>query len=179
MEKRMETIKHQTGIIVITGAESTGKTALAKSLASYFGVNWVPELARSYVENLNRPYTYADVENIAKQQINQFTESLKTKPDLLFFDTGLIITKVWFEVVYKKCPDWLLTEIDQMPKFLHLLCHTDLPWKADSVRENGGEMRNKLTEIYTTELVKYGYPFKVVKGIGENRLQNALKLLKE
>ena len=31
---------------------------------------------------------------------------------------------------------------------LHLLCDTDLPWQPDSVRENGGEMRNTLNETY-------------------------------
>ncbi|MEA3443367.1 MAG: ATP-binding protein, partial [Bacteroidota bacterium] len=46
--------KNRIRKIVITGAESTGKTELAKGLAKYYNTVWIPELARSYIENLNR-----------------------------------------------------------------------------------------------------------------------------
>lgn len=51
--------------IVVTGSESTGKTALAKFLAEKTNNIWVPEYAREYVEHLNRPYQYEDVMQIA------------------------------------------------------------------------------------------------------------------
>ena len=36
--------------IVLFGPESTGKTTLAKQLASYYKTNWVPEFARDYLQ---------------------------------------------------------------------------------------------------------------------------------
>ena len=36
--------------IVLFGPESTGKTTLAKELASYYKTNWVPEFARDYLQ---------------------------------------------------------------------------------------------------------------------------------
>lgn len=166
-------------IIIITGAESTGKTELAKQLAAFYNVKWIPELARSYVEQLNRPYTYADVEQIAKSQIEQFKMYVESKSEPVFFDTGLVITKVWFDVVYKKCPEYLIKAIAKLPKFFHLLCDTDLPWHPDSVRENGGEMRKKLSEMYKKELTNFDLPYQVVKGVGEQRLNHALSILNE
>src|SRR4030042_3934614 len=129
--------------IVITGPECTGKSSLAMDLAEYYNTVYIPEYARTYVENLGRPYQYSDLEIIAHNQVEELEENKSNANKLLIIDTYLIITKVWFDVVYKRCPEWinerlLLHEID-----LFLVCNTDIPWKPDSVRENGGEMREK------------------------------------
>ena len=63
-------------IVVITGAESTGKSKLAELLADKYNVPFIPEYARMYIENLGRKYEYSDVEIIAKKQIEQLN-SLK------------------------------------------------------------------------------------------------------
>lgn len=173
----MESFTAKTKIIVVTGAESTGKTALAMNLAKHYKIDWVPELAREYVEKLNRPYAYEDVEQIAQKQIKQFEYHIKQNSKYVIFDTGLIITKVWFDVVYDKHPKWLITAIEEMPKFVHLLCNIDLPWQPDPVRENGGEMRKKLHEMYKEQLSIYDIPYRLISGIGEQRFQNAKKAL--
>ncbi|MGE4289437.1 MAG: AAA family ATPase [Salinivirgaceae bacterium] len=173
MDKR----KFRYPYIVITGPESTGKTELAAQLAQSLNCRWIPELSRDYIANLGRPYQYADVEKIARLQISRFNDEQLPESPFAIFDTGLIITKVWFDVVYKKCPDWLLKAIQQQPRVFHLVCNTDLPWIADPVRENGGLMREKLLEIYQQELRNFGFPFALVSGTGENRLQKALEIL--
>ncbi len=52
MEKRFEmgAVNFQKRIIVITGAESTGKSTLAENLAGHFSVPYIPEIAREYIE---------------------------------------------------------------------------------------------------------------------------------
>ena len=57
---------------------------------------------------------------------------------------------------------------------LFLLCQPDLPWKADRVRENGGENRMKLFMQYRKELTYYGFNFLEISGTGEERLSNAI-----
>jgi hypothetical protein len=47
--------------IAIVGPESTGKSTLARQLASHFNTLWVPEFARKYIDQLNRPYQQADL----------------------------------------------------------------------------------------------------------------------
>jgi len=166
--------------IVVTGPESTGKTELAHNLAQYFQTVWVPEYARSYVENLSRPYTREDIENIARYQLTQEKEFLaKARNGYLFFDTWFIITKIWFEVVYGDCPEWITEHIRRSEIDLFLVCDTDLPWIPDAVRENGGERRDELMKMYCHEIETLGFPYVVVSGSGENRLNNALKLLRE
>ncbi len=177
MEKRMEKESTNFSIVVITGPESTGKTVLAKALSKRYNCRYEPELSRKYISDLNREYTYNDVEQIAKMQIHQFEKAIKSDSQT-FFDTGLIISKVWFDVVYEKCPIWLIEAIEKLPKFNHLLCDVDLPWIPDSVRENGGEMRNVLLQRYKEELKQFGFKYRVVSGIGSVRFKNAIELLK-
>lgn len=161
--------------IVVTGAESTGKSTIAKAIANHFNVEWIPEFAREYVENLEGPYTYEDVEAIAQKQIE--TERNLSNESLIVFDTWLIITKVWFDFVYGKCPGWLNEEIKNCNIDLFLVCDVDLPWIDDPVRENGGENRNKLQSIYLQELESYGFHYQIVSGEGEQRIKNAINAI--
>jgi len=164
--------------IVITGPESTGKTELSKALAVRLNARWIPEYARGYVENIGRSYQYEDLEIIARYQIQQEEEeSAISGNGILIFDTWLIITKVWFEVVYSKSPVWIEEYIAEANIDIFLVCSPDLPWIADPVRENGGEMRNRLFERYCLEIEKYGFKYEIVEGLGEDRLNNALKHL--
>jgi nicotinamide riboside kinase len=135
----------------------------------------VPEYAREYIENLKRPYQFEDVEAIARKQLELEKENMAKARNFLFYDTFLLITKVWFDVVYQKTPDWFLSRTKQMGIDLFLLCDTGIPWVPDPVRENGGEKREKLLQLYKQELSEYCYPFIIVKGKQEERFQNALK----
>jgi len=54
------------------------------------------------------------------------------------------------------------------------LCKPDIPWEPDPLRENGGEVREKLYEIYKAELVQRNLPFVEIRGEGGERLQNAI-----
>ena len=55
--------------IVLIGPESTGKTTLAKQLAKHYDTVWVEEYARTYIDQLNRPYEQHDLLNIAQGQL--------------------------------------------------------------------------------------------------------------
>ena len=80
--------------IVVLGPESTGKTDLCRALSDQFASPWIPEYAREYVAGLNRAYTYADVEVIARQQMHEQEEAkqLYADADYVFFDTDFIAT---------------------------------------------------------------------------------------
>ena len=134
--------------IVITGPESTGKTLLSKQLAEHFKTDWIPEYAREYVENLDRAYTFEDVEKIAKKQIETDKQIFKKTNDLVFIDTWLIITKVWFTEVYKNVPDWIHEHIISSKIDLFLLCKPDIEWAEDPLRENKNK-RDYLFQKYT------------------------------
>jgi NadR type nicotinamide-nucleotide adenylyltransferase len=164
--------------IVISGPESTGKTTLSEALALELNANLIPEYARSYIEGLNKPYTFSDVEAIAKFQIHEEKRMMSLNPHgIIIMDTWLIITKVWFDVVFGRIPEWIESHIASSNIDLFLICAPDLPWIADPVRENGGEMRQKLFERYCNEMEHYGFSYEIVMGSGELRLKSALKFI--
>lgn len=164
--------------ILITGAESTGKSELAVSLASHYQGVVVPEYARDYMTQLQRPYTFEDVEHIARHQSSDYDKYLD-QPGWVFFDTWLIITRVWFDVVYGKVPEWMEQRIRSARFDLILLCDTDIPWVPDPVRENGGSRREALMERYREELTGYGFHYVLVSGSGEDRQNRAIQQLQQ
>ena len=172
-------MKNKPKIIVITGAESTGKTTLTERLASHYSAPYMPEIAREYVENLDRKYIFSDVETIAKKQIEIFNQIIKTEPQYIFVDTWLIVTKIWFEFVYNQVPDWLISEIIKTKIDLFLVCDIDLPWIYDPVRENGGENRKILQEKYIQNINDFNFKYNIVSGIDNERFNCSIKILNE
>ncbi|MBL7113263.1 MAG: ATP-binding protein [Bacteroidales bacterium] len=179
MEKRPDISPDKVTKIIITGPESTGKTLITSYLADYFNAEYVPEYAREYIEKLQGHYQYDDVIHIARKQIELEKEFLERAGRVLFYDTFLIITKVWLQVVYQDVPLWLDDYIHQGDWDLFLLCKYDIPWEDDPVRENPGEMRIKLFDMYHHEIKQLGIPCKVITGMGEERYNNALSAVQE
>jgi nicotinamide riboside kinase len=164
-------------IIIITGAESTGKSSLTKQLSKYFTAPYVEEYARSYISALNRKYTYQDILSIAHMQTAQMNAAKKLNQKYVFFDTWLIITLIWFEHVFKTIPQGLTAIIEQAPVDLFLVCNTDIPWFPDPVRENGGGMRDLLQKKYLEIINQYNFNYSIVSGEDEKRLLNAIKII--
>jgi NadR type nicotinamide-nucleotide adenylyltransferase len=162
--------------IAITGPESTGKSQLAEELAAYYKTVFVPEFARRYIDNLDRPYNREDILEIAKGQIREERRLEQTANGLLFCDTELIVTRIWSEVKYGACDPWILETIKKNKYDLFLLCNIDLPWKDDPQREHP-HMREKLFSLYFDVLTDYAFPFRVVSGFEKQRLTNAIAMI--
>jgi len=165
--------------IVISGPESTGKTSLAEGLSRHFKGQYIYEYARDYISELKRPYIYKDVEHIAEMQVSLEKEMLGKTDQYLFYDTFLVITKVWFKVAYGRYPDWIDEYLENSGINLFLLCYPDLPWVSDPVRENPGEMRLKLFNMYREEAEFFRFPVFIVKGNDHLRYQNAIKAVND
>jgi len=165
--------------VAILGPESTGKSVLAQSLANHYNVQWIEEFARQYVENLTVPYTFEDVCFIAKKQIEQekqFENTMNAREEYVFFDTELIITKVWLEHKYAVVPSFITERLEHGFFDLYLLCDTDIPWQPDSVREHGFD-REFFFHWYKKEIENIGKPYFVINGQGSERLNNAISAL--
>lgn len=175
MEKRTAESNNSMIRVVITGPECTGKSTLTGQLSGYYHTKGIPEFARDYVAGLNRHYTYQDIEHIARVQRDQVSDWANQGIRLLFIDTYLIITKIWFEVVYQQIPPWIEEELQRKQIDLFLLCSPDIPWTPDPVRENGGKMREKLFLMYRNELERLGFRYALISGSEKQRLNNAVK----
>jgi len=166
--------------ISLTGPESSGKTWLSKKLANHYKTSYVEEYSREYLEIHGVDYVLEDVINIAKGQLERENKTAEKANDLLFCDTDLLVTKIWCEVVYGRCPEWIENQFNNHIYDLYLLCYPDIPWEPDPLREYPDDRaRIKLFELYRSTLIKEELPFKVVKGLGEERLKNAITFVSE
>lgn len=168
--------------IVLTGPESTGKTTLAEQLAAAFDTDWLPEFAREYIGQLERPYLFEDLKIIAKGQVkseNQFLVSAVNKDyEFLFFDTDLITIKIWSEDKFEKTDPWILNEIENRDYDFYLLCKPDLEWQFDPQREDSNRL-DELFEMYKKELIALKKPFAIIEGEGHARFEKAIKTILE
>lgn len=162
--------------IAITGPESSGKTQLARELASYFKTNWLPEFAREYLDGSSENYTIEDILFIAKEQMNREEAMAKNMNGLLLCDTDFTVLKIWSQVVFNTCPEWIESKFAQHQYDLYLLCYPDLEWEADPLRENPTD-RLFLFNLYQEELEKAGFNYAIVQGRGEQRLENAINFV--
>jgi nicotinamide riboside kinase len=166
-------------IIVVTGAESTGKSILTRQLSHFYQSPSFAEFSREYIEKTGHNYTFDDVVSIALMQNAQMKKSHTINAKYIFFDTWLIITMVWLDVVFGKIPEWIPEAICKAPVDLFLVCDTDLPWIPDPVRENGGEMREILQNRYIEIIKGFGFRYGIVSGHSEERFKNTVDFIHE
>jgi NadR type nicotinamide-nucleotide adenylyltransferase len=173
--------------IVIIGPESTGKSTLCEQLAAHFDSIWVKEYAREYLLKNGTDYSFEDLLDIAKGQVE--SEQLAVDSWLLankskianlksqiFIDTNMYVMKVWCEFVFEKCHHWILNCIVERKYDLYLLCNIDLPWVKDELREYPDLVsRQKLYHHYKDILVNQNVPWIDICGSYEERLKKAIE----
>jgi NadR type nicotinamide-nucleotide adenylyltransferase len=164
--------------IALIGPESTAKSTLSEKLAKHYHTLWVPEYSRIYLKELKRNYTLDDILLIAKEQFKQEEELIKKANRFIFVDTELIVAKVWCEDVFKTCPEWISETLINHPYDFYLLTYPDLPWEEDPLRENP-HRRTFFYDWYEQELKRMHAAYAVIKGSGEQRLQNAVQAIEE
>lgn len=164
--------------VAIVGPECTGKTDLARFLASHYRTVWVPEFARTYLETLGRSYTKEDLTTIANGQV-QTENSLAEQADrFLFCDTNLVVIKIWSEFKYNACDPQIIKLMQQQTYDLHLLTDVDLPWEDDPLREHPHK-RQELFNIYEAELRRSGTKFIIIRGDYASRRKAAVRAVEE
>jgi NadR type nicotinamide-nucleotide adenylyltransferase len=160
--------------ISLTGPESTGKSTLAAQLAAHYGTVFVPEVARTYLEENGPQYILADLEAIAHGQLDAEEAAATHANQLLFCDTDLLVIKIWAENAFGTCPPWVLAELAQPRYALTLLLGIDLPWEADPLREHPEPaQRQHFYNLYRAELQARRWPFVEVSGSPAQRLAQA------
>ena len=166
--------------IVITGSESTGKTTLARELATHFGSVWVAEQSRAYAERVKRALTADDVSPIASEQLAAedaaLAEAMKRNIRWLFLDTDLVSTVVYASHYYGSCPAWIEAEARARLGSLYLLCDADIDWTPDSVRDRP-HSHETLNAEFRTALAEFGARVCSVRGTGDSRMAAALNCI--
>lgn len=163
--------------IAIVGPESTGKSSLAAALAEKLSAPWVPEYARAYIDQLDRPYEQSDLRQIAQGQLAWEKQYASPSSQWLVCDTHLLVIQIWSEFKYGTVDACILDALNLQDYAYHLLTDIDLPWEADPQREHP-HRRQELFDLYHQHLSLAGVPFGVVRGQDAQRIENAWGLIK-
>lgn len=122
-------------VLVLTGAESTGKSWLAARLQQRFGGVVVGEYVRHFIEQERRDTCLDDIPAIARAQLKWEDAARGLLPELLILDTHLLSNMIWSQTLFGSCPAWLEDELLARGYDLHLLLSPDgAEWHADGQR---------------------------------------------
>ncbi|MBX2978008.1 MAG: ATP-binding protein [Flavobacteriales bacterium] len=180
--------------IAIVGPESSGKTTLTEQLMFRGIGGLIGDATREYLYALERPYTEEDLLEMAQGHAQWFGDAagfgeehhqaLHGKDPIarraprkpMFFDTDILNIKIWSQEKYGR----VHPEIERLVRVLHydlrLLCRPDIPWKPDPQRENPHD-RDRLFAVWEREMKSYGFPYVIIEGGAEERVQKAVEVV--
>ncbi|MFT3822103.1 MAG: ATP-binding protein [Rubrivivax sp.] len=165
-------------IVAVVGAESTGKTALARALAEHLAEHaglastWVPEHLRHWCDTQGRTPRRDEQAAIARHQA-ALIEAAARDSDVVVCDTTALMTAVYSHTVFGD------DSLDAEALALHARCRLtlltalDLPWVADGILRSGPQVREPVDDRLRRLLAQGGIGFSVVHGQGPARLQAA------
>jgi len=164
--------------VVLIGPESTGKTRLARELATHYAVPWSPEHARQYVEIHDGSLGYADVDAIGQGQKTgedvAVARAAQRGVPMVVLDTDLVSTMVYSRHYYGECPEWIEREARARLGDLYLLHHADVDWVADGRQREQPRRRDELLERFRAALQDLGVPACDVRGSWDERKRRAI-----
>jgi NadR type nicotinamide-nucleotide adenylyltransferase len=168
--------------VCVVGAESTGKTTLARDLAGHYGVPFVPEFGRHYTEAMPAPTRYSwtseDFRTIASVQCRFEDDAARWVGPLLVCDTNSFVTSVFHEA-YLGHRDPELEAVAAARRYdVHLLCGEETPFVQDGTGlRHEGVPRARMQERYVRHLEEGGHRFARVEGTRSERLAEAVAVV--
>jgi NadR type nicotinamide-nucleotide adenylyltransferase len=160
--------------IVITGAESTGKSTLAQALSGYYGEPWTEEFVRHYVDQLRGDLKKHDLEPIAEGQLALEDAALDNAQRLVLHDTNILSSIIYANYYFDTVIDWVNDAFLERDYSLYLLCMPDIPWEADDGQRESPEARDKLHELFKDSLAILKIPYIEIHGTEEERMMQAV-----
>jgi len=163
-------------VLVLTGAESTGKSWLAARLQQRFGGVVVGEYVRHFIEQEQRDTCLDDISAIARGQLLWEDAARSTAPELLILDTHLLSNMVWSQTLFGSCPAWLEDELLARRYDQHLLLSPEgAEWHADGQRcQPDFAQRWHFHDACRSWLERHHQPFVEIAGDWASREQQAV-----
>lgn len=170
--------RHFVKRVAIVGAESTGKTSLARDLAIHFETEWCPEWARGYLEEEGNRYPRnEDYRIIARAQAASENAMAKQANRVLISDTDVVCTSVAAKVLNNfEDPEVDIIAADQSYD-LRILLDTDFHFTADPLRY-GGDKRQLATADFVAAYAAMKQPVEILGGSYTERLTKAILLIR-
>lgn len=165
--------------VCVVGAECTGKTTLARSLAGHYKTGWVPEYARAYCEKMQAAgvdlWTYQwrseEFLEIARKQQEIEDRTAREANRVLICDTDVLSTGIWHERYLKKSSPEVNGIVAACRHDLYLLTDRDIPFVQDGLRD-GENVRQWMTERFE-EVLDGSFSWIKIFGSHEKRMKDA------
>jgi nicotinamide riboside kinase len=167
-------------VVAIVGAESTGKSTLALSLARRIRTEagltctHVDEHLRTWCEQTGRTPRIDEQRGIAQAQQNRIAHAAATH-DVVIADTSALMIAVYSRFVFND------RSLDAWAGAAHadsvhhtLVTALDLPWVSDGLQREGEHVRMPVDAMLRELLSAHGIGWSLVSGSGETRVDNAL-----
>ncbi len=168
--------------IALLGAESTGKSTLARELSEVLPaltglrVARVDEYLREWCIREGRTPRFDEQAAIAHEQERR-AEALAASHDLLLADTTALMTALYSEHLFRDTSLSAWAHQAHRQYQLSLLMGLDLPWVADGLQRDGPQVRDPVDRQLRRWLREQGHAFVVIQGHGPKRLEHALDAL--
>ncbi len=181
--------------IAIVGAESTGKTTLAREIAWTLAggapavtvpgaavagagrVALVGEVLREWCDAAGRTPRREEQRGILIEQHRRIDAAAATH-DIVVCDTTALMTHVYSDLLFDDRSLLPLAVQRHRGMGATLLTALDLPWVADGHQRDGEHVRQPVDDRVREVLQRHGIPFAVVAGTGSVRLGRALAALR-
>lgn len=148
------------------GAESTGKSQMAKRMATLYQTEFVPEVAREFITT--NDFTIDDIIKIGNAQTERIILAESIANGILFCDTDLITTQIYSKRYLGAVPSILFELERQVTYDQYFLFDIDVPWVADGLRNLGNE-REEMHQTFKDALSHRKISYTLVSGDWERR----------
>jgi NadR type nicotinamide-nucleotide adenylyltransferase len=162
--------------VALLGAESTGKTTLAATLATHYGTVWVPEYAREFLGTTKGVRLPEFMVPIALGHVCLESSVRENADRILFSDSCLLATSVWSMHYFGSCDQIILEMVDREVYDLYILLDTDVPWVSDGLRDSESS-RDEIHQLLQYELIKRKLPYVLISGTFEERIEKSREII--
>ncbi|MEP7057740.1 MAG: ATP-binding protein [Caldimonas sp.] len=165
-------------VVALLGAESTGKTTLARQLCDALGAEGhdavvVGEYLREFCERHGRTPRRDEQAAIADEQTRRISAAAAAH-EIVVADTTALMIAVYSEQVFGDTSLYADAEAAQRNVDAALLTALDLPWQADGHQRDGPHVREPVDAKVRAALQRCGAAYSVVSGSGPARVSAAL-----
>ena len=164
--------------VAFLGAESTGKSTLAKALAERLGEPYAEEYGRTLWEERGGDVPLADYVLIAERHREIEDEAALCARRFLFCDTTAVTTQEYAFFFHGDCPARVQTlAAECRDRYARtFLCAPDIPFDQDGTRAHP-QVQQYMDGAIRNDLTLRGIPFTVVGGPLETRVAVVLEAL--
>ncbi len=182
----MTPLPERAFVVALVGAESTGKTTLARAIGRRLAsrglrVSVIDEVLREFCDAHGRTPRIEEQAGIAGEQTRRIDDAAAQveTTDVVVADTTALMIAVYSELVFADRSLYASALAAQHRVDLTLVTANDLPWQADGLQRDGPHVREPVATLLEAALDTAGIAWSEVGGMAQARVDAALAAVDE